>query len=83
MYFDSMVIPRLIVDAKARQFPASELTLTLTVHAAPRRLKMGKSLGNVLEPADHKDYKGGEAHETRQKRAHAVDASHLRRWWHT
>ena len=47
-YFDSMVIPRLIVEAKALQFPASELALTLTVHAAPRRLKMGKSLGRIV-----------------------------------
>ena len=43
-FFDSMYLPTLIKEAHETNFPLDRLTLSLIVHAAPRRLRFRGSI---------------------------------------
>ena len=47
-FFDMMDIEVLIQEAEAVSFPLAELALSLSVHQAPRRLKIGKACGEAI-----------------------------------
>ena len=46
--FDSIDVKTLIAEAKLLGFPLMELALSLAVHHAPSRLKLGKALGEAI-----------------------------------
>ena len=48
-FFDMIDIEVLIQEAAAVNFPMEELVMSLTVHQAPRRLKVGKAIGDVID----------------------------------
>jgi hypothetical protein len=43
--FDSINIPMLVEEAERTGFPLRQLALSLAVHLAPRRLRLGKAIG--------------------------------------
>ena len=47
-FFDMMDIEVLIQEAEAVSFPLAELALSLAVHQAPRRLRIGKVCGEAI-----------------------------------
>lgn len=47
-FFDTLDIRILIEEAEAAQYPMEELLLILTIHQAPRRLKIGKAVGTII-----------------------------------
>lgn len=47
-FFDSIHIPTLITAAEETGFPLMDLYLTLAAHLAPRRLRMGKAVGETV-----------------------------------
>lgn len=47
-FFDSLDIDVLVEEALAVDFPMMELALSLQIHLAPRRLKMGTAIGDAV-----------------------------------
>ena len=47
-FFDSLDIFILIQEALFLEFPLLQLTLSLIIHHAPRRLKLGNAIGDVV-----------------------------------
>ena len=48
-FFDSIDLEVLLAEAEATDFPMRQLLLTLTVHMAPRVLKIGNAFGEIIE----------------------------------
>ena len=48
IFFDFIDIEILIQEAAATNFPMEELALSLTVHQAPRKLKIGRAMGDTI-----------------------------------
>ena len=46
--FDSLNIPMLVAEAEITGFPLRQLALSLAVHLAPRRLRLGKAVGHPI-----------------------------------